>query len=116
MLFFKQNRGADMEGYGLEEEHSVASKPVTKEFSFNIDPSAPLFVIGVASEVVQIPIWTLRKLDEMGVIRPKRVGVRTRCYSHVQIKTLSYIRYLMEEKGVNISGIKVILEIEGYQT
>ena len=85
---------------------------VPKEFDVPIDPVAPLFIIGVASDMVQIPIWTLRKLDEMGVVCPKRVGVRTRCYSQVQIKTLSYIKYLLEERSVNISGIKVILEIE----
>ena len=85
---------------------------VPKEFEVHIDPSAPLFIIGVASDMVQIPIWTLRKLDEMGVVCPKRVGVRTRCYSQVQIRTLSYVKYLLEEKSVNISGIKVILEIE----
>ncbi|NTV29308.1 MAG: MerR family transcriptional regulator [Candidatus Omnitrophica bacterium] len=85
------------------------------DFIFNIDPQAPLFVIGVAAEVVHIPLWTLRKLDQMGVVRPKRVGIRTRCYSKVQIQTLSYVKYLMEYKKVNISGIKVILEMEGRQ-
>ena len=105
-----------MEGYGLEQESDAAEKRDQRQFSFDIDPQAPVFVIGVAAEVVRIPIWTLRKLDHMGVICPKRMGTRTRCYSHVQIKTLGYIKYLMEEKGVNISGIKVILEIEGYQT
>ncbi|MBF0121952.1 MAG: MerR family transcriptional regulator [Candidatus Omnitrophica bacterium] len=85
---------------------------VPKEFDVDIDPIAPLFIIGVASDMVQIPIWTLRKLDEMGVVCPKRIGVRTRCYSQVQIKTLNYIKYLLEERSVNISGIKVILEIE----
>lgn len=85
------------------------------DFVFNIDPQAPLFVIGVAAEVVHIPIWTLRKLDQMGVVKPKRVGIRTRCYSQMQIQTLTYIRYLMEDKKVNISGIKIILEMEGRQ-
>lgn len=80
-------------------------------FDFQVHPQDPLFVIGVAAEVVGIPIWTLRKLDEMGVVTPKRVGVRTRCYSQVQIKTLTYVKYLMEDRHVNISGIKVILEL-----
>jgi len=82
------------------------------DFEFAINPQQPLFIIGVASEMVGMPLWTLRKLDGMGVVSPKRVGVRTRCYSQVQIKKLSYVKYLMEEKGVNISGTKVILEIE----
>jgi len=82
-------------------------------FEFTINPQKPLFIIGVASEMVGLPLWTLRKLDEMGVVSPDRVGVRTRCYSQIQIKKLTYVKYLMEEKHVNISGVKVILELEG---
>jgi MerR family transcriptional regulator/heat shock protein HspR len=82
-----------------------------QNFDVTIDPEAPLFIIGVTSSVVGMPIWTLRKLDTMGVVCPKRVGVRTRCYSQHQIKTLTYVKYLIEEKSVNISGVKVILEL-----
>jgi len=81
------------------------------EFDFSINPAAPLFVIGVVSEMVDIPIWTLRKLDEMEIVTPKRLGKKTRCYSKQQIRILSYVKYLMSDKGVNISGIKIILEI-----
>jgi MerR family transcriptional regulator, heat shock protein HspR len=83
-----------------------------EEFSVEINPKAPLFIISVVSEMVHIPIWTLRKLDELGVVQPQRMGKKTRCYSKNQIQVLGYVRYLMTEKGVNISGIKVILEIE----
>ena len=86
-------------------------KPQDQRFDVRIDPQAPLFVIGVVSEMVQIPIWTLRKLDAMGVVKPKRIGKKTRCYSQSQIKQLSYVQYLLEEKHVNISGIKMIIEM-----
>ncbi len=82
-----------------------------KKFEYQINPEEPLFIIGVVSEVVGIPIWTLRKLDEMGVVCPERKGKKTRCYSQIQIKELKYVNYLMSEKGVNISGIKIILEL-----
>lgn len=85
----------------------------SEEFNIKIDPEAPLFIISIVSEMVGIPIWTLRKLDQMGVVKPKRIGKKTRCYSKIQVKTLGYVHYLMEKKHVNISGIKVILEIEG---
>ncbi len=77
-----------------------------------INPEAPLFVISVVSEVVHIPVWTLRRLDEMGIVRPRRLGKKTRCYSYRQLEVLSYIRYLMEERQVNLNGIRVILEAE----
>ncbi|MCA9407657.1 MAG: MerR family transcriptional regulator [Candidatus Omnitrophica bacterium] len=82
------------------------------DFEFSINPEAPLFVISVVSEMVQIPIWTLRKLDEYGIIKAERKGKKTRCYSKIQIKKLYHIHYLMNVKKVNISGIKHIFEIE----
>ena len=86
-------------------------KPKLEQFDVDIHPDAPVFVISVVSEMVDIPIWTLRKLDDMDVVKPKRIGKKTRCYSKVQMKQLKYIHYLMEEKNVNISGIKVILDM-----
>ena len=83
-----------------------------RKFNVEINPQEPLFVIGVVSDMLEIPIWTLRKLDEMGVVSPERKGKRTRCYSHVQVQTLNYVKYLMTEKEVNISGIKIILEMK----
>ena len=80
-------------------------------FDVEIDPQDPVFVISVVSEIVHIPIWTLRKLDEMDVVKPKRLDKKTRCYSKEQIAKLNYVYHLMEVKGVNISGIKIILEM-----
>ncbi len=92
-------------------------KATHKEYSMQdlgvqIKPEDPIFVISVVSQMVRIPIWTLRKLDEMGVVQPKRIGKKTRCYSVVQVKQLTYVYHLMEEKHVNISGIKIILEMD----
>lgn len=84
-----------------------------EKFSFEINSHDPLFVISVVSKMVDIPIWTLRKLDDLGIVCPKRIGKKTRCYSKAQIKKLSYICYLMHEEGINISGVKFILEQKG---
>ena len=84
----------------------------SKDFEININPDEPLFIISVVSDMVRIPVWTLRKLDQMEVVCARRRGKKTRCYSKHQIDKLIYIRYLMEEKHVNISGIKIILEKE----
>ena len=83
-----------------------------KNFSVKIDPEAPVYIISVVSEIVSIPIWTLRKLDDMDLLKPKRIGKKTRCYSQSQVELLNYVHYLMEEKRVNISGIRMILQIE----
>ena len=83
-----------------------------EKFDVDIDPNDFLFVISVVEKMVGIPIWTLRKLDEMGVVKPKRIGKKTRCYSKVQIQKLTYVHYLMEEKHVNISAVKYVVEME----
>lgn len=97
---------------GRKDKKMVIPEREINDFEVRVQPDDPVYVIGVASELVGLPIWTLRKLDGLGVVCPKRVGVRTRCYSQTQIKTLSYVKYLIEDRHVNMSGIKVILEIE----
>ncbi len=87
-------------------------KKSNDRFEVAINPHDPLFVISVVEKMVGIPIWTLRKLDVMGVVKPKRIGKKTRCYSQTQIKQLSYVHYLMESKHVNISAVKYVLEVE----
>lgn len=82
-----------------------------KEYNIEFNADDPMFVISVVAEMVGIPIWTLRKLDELGVVSPQRLGKKTRCYSPKQVKKLTYVYHLMNEKGVNISGIKMIFEI-----
>ena len=95
----------DFQGKGLQ-------KNSNEKFEAAINPHDPLFVISIVEKMVGIPIWTLRKLDEMGVVKPKRLGKKTRCYSQTQIKKLTYVHYLMESKHVNISAVKYILEVE----
>ena len=93
-------------------EPGMNKRDPKKNFSVQIDPETPVYIISVVSEIVSIPIWTLRKLDELDVVKPKRLGKKTRCYSQSQVELLNYVHYLMEEKRVNISGIRVILQIE----
>jgi len=81
-------------------------------FDIYISPDEPVYVISVVSKLVDLPVWTLRQLDKAGIVCPKRIGRKSRLYSLKDIKKLEYIHYLMEEKRVNISGIKIILEIE----
>jgi len=83
-----------------------------EEFEVKFNQHDPLFVISVVSGMVGLPIWTLRKLDEMGIVSPERLGKKTRCYSPHQVKKLNYVCYLLQERKVNIGGIKVILEID----
>ena len=93
----------------------IAEKKREKEmptFDIYISPDEPVYVISVASKLSDLPVWTLRQLDKAGVVVPKRIGKKNRYYSLKDVKRLEYVHYLMDDKGVNISGIKIILEKE----
>lgn len=82
-------------------------------FDVQISPDEPVYVISVVSKLIGIPVWTLRQLDKTGVVCPKRIGKKSRLYSLKDVRRLEYVHFLIEEKRVNISGVKIILEKEG---
>jgi MerR family transcriptional regulator/heat shock protein HspR len=73
----------------------------------------PVYVISVAARLAGLPCWTLRLLDQEGVVVPVRTEKNHRMYSDDDVSKLEYIRYLTEERGVNIAGVKLILEMNG---
>ncbi|MCX5700284.1 MAG: MerR family transcriptional regulator [Candidatus Omnitrophica bacterium] len=83
------------------------------KFDIIISQDEPVYVISVVSRLVSLPVWTLRQLDKAGIVSPKRLGKKNRFYSLKDVKRLEYVHYLMEEKHVNIHGIKIIIEKEG---
>ncbi|MDP8259713.1 MAG: MerR family transcriptional regulator [Candidatus Gygaella obscura] len=83
-----------------------------EDFDIEIDPCEPIYIMSVVSRLVHIPEWTIRILDKEGVVSPKRKKGKKRLYCQKDLKRLEYVHYLMSEKGVNIKGIKLILEIE----
>lgn len=74
--------------------------------------SEPVYVISVAARLAGLPSWVLRVLDQEGIVVPVRTDSNRRLYCDDDISLLARVRYLTEERGVNIAGVKVILEIE----
>lgn len=72
----------------------------------------PVYNISVAAELVGVHPRTLRIYEEAGLVSPARTEGNTRRYSQADIEQLLHIRYLMEELGVNIAGVRVILRVE----
>ena len=76
------------------------------------DDESPLYVISVAAKLVRLPVWTLRVLDEQGIVVPKRTGKNRRLYSDSDLSKLMRVRTLTEEMGVNMNGVRIILQLE----
>jgi MerR family transcriptional regulator, heat shock protein HspR len=72
----------------------------------------PLYVISVAAEMAGMHPQTLRQYDRLGLVSPRRTGGGGRRYSLRDVEQLREVQRLSQEEGVNLVGIKRILELE----
>jgi MerR family transcriptional regulator, heat shock protein HspR len=79
---------------------------------FEMSDDTPVYVISVAAELSGLHPQTLRAYDRLGLVSPGRAAGRGRRYSLRDILTLREVQRLSQEDGVNLSGIKRILELE----
>lgn len=76
------------------------------------DEHAPVFVISVAAELSGMHPQTLRQYDRLGLVTPSRSAGRGRRYSARDVANLRRVQSLSQEEGINLAGIKRILELE----
>lgn len=90
----------------------AAQKALKKESLLEIPDNEPVYTSGVVTRLLGIPVWVLKQLDKESVVKPPRKKGRHRFYSRNELKKLEHIWYYMNEQGVNVQGVRVILEIE----
>src|SRR5919106_1725532 len=73
--------------------------------------SEPLFVISVAARLVEMHPQTLRKYEREGLIAPSRTTGNLRLYSDRDIERLRQVKYLVEQRGLNLAGVQLALEL-----
>ncbi len=71
----------------------------------------PRYVISVAAKIVGVRTHTLRYYERIGIIEPSRSRGNIRLYSEEDIAQLRRVKSLMEELGVNLAGVEVILHM-----
>ncbi|AOX04942.1 MerR family transcriptional regulator [Corynebacterium sp. NML98-0116] len=69
------------------------------------------YVISVAAELTGMHAQTLRTYDRIGLVTPMRTSGGGRRYSRRDISMLRRIQQLSQEDGVNLAGIKTIIEL-----
>lgn len=74
-------------------------------------PDTPVYVISVAANLAGCHPRTLRIYEERGLLSPVRRH-RIRLYSEQDIQRVRLIRYLTEEKGLNLAGVRLLLQIQ----
>ena len=71
----------------------------------------PRYVISIAARMVGVRTHTLRYYERVGVIEPSRSRGNIRLYSERDIAYLKRVKTLMEDMGVNLAGVEVIMRM-----
>jgi MerR family transcriptional regulator/heat shock protein HspR len=71
----------------------------------------PLFVISVAARLVEMHPQTLRKYEKEGLLEPSRTSGNLRLYSDRDIERLRQVKHLVGERGLNVAGVQLALEL-----
>jgi MerR family transcriptional regulator/heat shock protein HspR len=79
----------------------------------DLPEDAPVFVISVAAQLAGMHAQTLRQYDRLGLVTPGRTVGGGRRYSARDVALLREVQRLSQEHGVNLAGIKRIIELEG---
>ncbi|OBA92917.1 MerR family transcriptional regulator [Mycobacteriaceae bacterium 1482268.1] len=73
--------------------------------------SARTFLISVAAELAGMHAQTLRTYDRLGLVSPQRSSGGGRRYSQRDVDLLREVQRLSQDEGVNLAGIKRIIEL-----
>ncbi|MFL0181901.1 MULTISPECIES: heat shock protein transcriptional repressor HspR [unclassified Mycobacterium] len=73
--------------------------------------NARTFLISVAAELAGMHAQTLRTYDRIGLVSPQRSSGGGRRYSERDVDLLREVQRLSHDEGVNLAGIKRIIEL-----
>ena len=73
--------------------------------------NARTFLISVAAELAGMHAQTLRTYDRLGLVSPRRTSGGGRRYSQHDVDLLREVQRLSQDEGVNLAGIKRIIEL-----
>ena len=71
----------------------------------------PVFIISVAARLLEMHPQTLRKYEREGLIAPSRTTGNLRLYSDEDLERLRQVKYLVGERGLNVAGVQLVLEV-----
>lgn len=75
------------------------------------DGESRTFLISVAAELAGMHAQTLRTYDRLGLVSPRRTSGGGRRYSLHDVELLRQVQHLSQDEGVNLAGIKRIIEL-----
>lgn len=80
----------------------------------DLGPDDSVLVISMAAELSGLHAQTLRTYDRLGIVTPERTRGGGRRYSLRDVAMLREVQRLSQEEGVNLAGIKRIIELTNH--
>ena len=77
----------------------------------SLEDDEPMYVISIAARLVGMHQQSLRYYERAGLIEPKRTGGNIRMYSNTDIQRIRQAQRLIDELGVNLAGVDIILRM-----
>ena len=77
----------------------------------HVHEDEPIYVISIAARMVGMHAQTLRQYERIGLVEPKRTRGNIRMYSQADVVRLQTVQRLVNDLGVNLAGVEVILRM-----
>ncbi len=83
--------------------------PKQTEESVELERSKPLFTLGIASELSEIPAHSIRQYIDIGLLIPYKRESKRHLFSQNDITRLKQIQRLIHDKGLNFAGVRTMM-------
>ena len=107
----EQDRRAASAARGPSTGATADTEHTTPRAAESTTGAGATFMISLAAELAGMHAQTLRTYDRLGLVTPQRTSGGGRRYSTRDVEMLREIQRLSQEEGVNLAGIKRIMEL-----
>jgi MerR family transcriptional regulator/heat shock protein HspR len=76
-----------------------------------VNDEDPIYVISIAARLVGMHQQSLRYYERAGLVRPQRTQGGIRMYSNADIQKIRQAQRLIDQLGVNLAGVDIILRM-----
>ncbi|TFH25617.1 MAG: MerR family transcriptional regulator [Bacteroidia bacterium] len=83
--------------------------PKRADATFELENNRPVYTLGVASQLADIPSHSIRQYIDMGLIIPFKLESKRHLFSQNDINRLKLIQGLIHDKGLNFAGVRTMM-------